>query len=593
MLQKMYKYFFSFITIAFFAITLFISFTNTASAAGHKLTGWAWSDNIGWISMSCENTNTCSTSNYSVNISPSTGKLSGYAWSSNIGWVSFEETTGCPTKDPYTNGCQPTAVLDSGSSMGAAFPHILGWARAVSASSMTSGAWDGWISLSCYNTGTCSTSNYGIQLPNNGTNAPSSGSMTGYAWGSTVSGWISFSKVTVTPDNSSLTLSSDKSVVSFNGDTVTLTWDSPTNTAYTSCTGSGGGSDWNGARAYSGFPKSLTVGVPNDPTTFKITCTDGTKTDEATVTVDINYIWSLVLTANPSTILAGDSSRLTWSTDGDVPPNTACQATTNWTSKQATSGNDLINNIMDTVTLAYKCTPPSPDPEQTATAKVKVLKLVRFITDACFKPSSNAGPNISWSAPNATSCIITDPNGNDSVVGASGLQHFSGGAGTYTIECTGGSVSVSGSLTATQCNPDYTMIPVTSCSGKAGTLTDNSFQQIGSTNSYKAIVHVKSTSEQGFYNNLQYTFTKPGSWPSGVTSNWTNITVNQPLYAADLELTFSPKSALDSWLNTLPNKTASFTVGADVTPGGGNAKSATYTVCAPDGGSSKPIFIEQ
>jgi hypothetical protein len=257
------------------------------------------------------------------------------------------------------------------------------------------------------------------------------------------------------------------------------------------------------------------------------------------------------------------------------------------------SGSDVINNIINTVTVAYRCIPPVPDPTQTASAKIKVLSLAKFTTDACFKPSSNPGPNISWSAPNATSCTITDPNGNNYVVGSAGTQKFSGGSGNYSIVCSSGSISVSGSLNATQCTPDYNMVPVTMCNGKSGSVTDNSFQPFGSGGQYRATVHVVSNPEQGFVSNLEYAFSKPGTWPAGVTSNWNNIVVNQPLYSADLILTATNLATVTNWLGGLPNKTEAFSISADTTPTPGNAKSASFTVCAPDGGSSKPIFIEQ
>src|SRR3989338_6862323 len=86
------------------------------------LSGYAWSDNIGWVSLSG--------SNYGISIDNG-GKLSGYAWSDNIGWITANESelSGCPQ-----NPCR--AKLN-----GNAFS---GWLRALS----NGGGWDGWISLS-------------------------------------------------------------------------------------------------------------------------------------------------------------------------------------------------------------------------------------------------------------------------------------------------------------------------------------------------------------------------------------------------------------------------------------------------------------
>src|SRR3989338_2782024 len=57
------------------------------------LSGYAWNDTIGWISLNCDESahggsNLCSTSNYKVQID-SNGSFSGYAWNDVAGWISF------------------------------------------------------------------------------------------------------------------------------------------------------------------------------------------------------------------------------------------------------------------------------------------------------------------------------------------------------------------------------------------------------------------------------------------------------------------------------------------------------------------------
>lgn len=53
-----------------------------------QLTGYVWAENIGWISLSCENTSSCGTVNYGVT-NDGAGNLGGYAWGQNVGWVNF------------------------------------------------------------------------------------------------------------------------------------------------------------------------------------------------------------------------------------------------------------------------------------------------------------------------------------------------------------------------------------------------------------------------------------------------------------------------------------------------------------------------
>lgn len=68
--------------------------------ASDRLTGWVWAENIGWVSLSCENTSSCGTVNYGVT-NDGGGNLAGYAWGENVGWISFscENTASCGTVD--------------------------------------------------------------------------------------------------------------------------------------------------------------------------------------------------------------------------------------------------------------------------------------------------------------------------------------------------------------------------------------------------------------------------------------------------------------------------------------------------------------
>src|SRR5665213_627962 len=127
-------------------------FPTTAHASGTALTGYAWSDNIGWISFSGTATDG---SAYGVTVG-SGGALSGYAWSDNIGWINFG-----------ANSCGAQATMTAGA--------LSGFAQAAS----NGGGWDGCISLSGASPA------YGITL--------SGSTFTGYAWGSDVVGWVSFS----------------------------------------------------------------------------------------------------------------------------------------------------------------------------------------------------------------------------------------------------------------------------------------------------------------------------------------------------------------------------------------------------------------
>lgn len=149
------------------------SFTTASSppppCENHNIYGWAYSENIGWISFSCRNTMAEGTGvDYGVDVDPVTGLFSGYAWSENIGWISFEpvDVVGCPP----SGTCQ--ASIDLGTGL------VSGWAKVLIAAD----GWDGWIGLS----GTWAN---GVSL-NSGVGPPSE--FEGWAWGDDVIGWISF-----------------------------------------------------------------------------------------------------------------------------------------------------------------------------------------------------------------------------------------------------------------------------------------------------------------------------------------------------------------------------------------------------------------
>jgi hypothetical protein len=131
--------------------------------SGGNVTGWAWSETIGWISLNGADTDTCTTQTYGLNISG--GTVTGYAWSENIGWIQFGGLSGFPTG----GGTTPSNATVVGS-------NVVGWARATSYSDAQAG-WDGWIALS----GT----DYGLTITGN--------ALLGWAWGDTNLGWIDFS----------------------------------------------------------------------------------------------------------------------------------------------------------------------------------------------------------------------------------------------------------------------------------------------------------------------------------------------------------------------------------------------------------------
>ncbi|TSC96584.1 MAG: hypothetical protein Athens071426_365 [Parcubacteria group bacterium Athens0714_26] len=211
--------------LVFFAVFVFIvslQKNNLVSNAqvnpsAMDLSGWAWSDNIGWISFNCNNVGAygCAAVNYKVTVD-NDGNLTGWAWSENIGWIMFNPPGSYPETPNYSS-----KVSDS---------KIVGWARACAGtvggdcvSVSRSDGWDGWIKMSGVSTGG---DPYGLSVEQG------TGKIIGFAWGGEVMGWMSFSGDTyytvinipiscaITADPNSLTI-----VPPDTFKPVTLSWD--------------------------------------------------------------------------------------------------------------------------------------------------------------------------------------------------------------------------------------------------------------------------------------------------------------------------------------------------------------------------------
>lgn len=146
----------------------------TAHASGIPLTGWAWSDNIGWVSFSSVTSGDSVSYGVSVN---NDGTLTGYAWSPSIGWINFG-----------ANSCNATPTLSGGI--------LTGSAQAIDTGS------DGCISLG----GTAANSApYSVYLSGTAFN--------GWAWASDTIGWLSFNCATGGPSGNNICATSNYAVL--------------------------------------------------------------------------------------------------------------------------------------------------------------------------------------------------------------------------------------------------------------------------------------------------------------------------------------------------------------------------------------------
>ncbi len=187
---------------------LFVGEHRALAAGSQEVYGWTWSENIGWISFNSKNCDTdgngfsdssppapsgCPSAGtaiaaYKVSVDMGSGNFSGYAWSENIGWIKLDPTTTPPgeaSAKPVRLNIDGTAPACGG------INDVCGWARVCSevadkanceGALLDSGAggWDGWIHFR--NGGA---SPYGLTWD------PVSGEFKGWAWSDMVLGWMS------------------------------------------------------------------------------------------------------------------------------------------------------------------------------------------------------------------------------------------------------------------------------------------------------------------------------------------------------------------------------------------------------------------
>lgn len=178
------------------------------AAATDNVLGFAWSENIGWISFNAVNCDTdsngfidtdimvqgCGGDNitdivfdYGVNIDSENGNFSGYGWSSNIGWISFEQGEATPDGFAFSANCDdPAACDDIGDGCTACYnstnKNVYGWAKILSLGG------DGWLKMS--DDSIAAWSGNGVSID------AITGEFSGWAWNANNTGagigWVSF-----------------------------------------------------------------------------------------------------------------------------------------------------------------------------------------------------------------------------------------------------------------------------------------------------------------------------------------------------------------------------------------------------------------
>jgi len=238
-----------------------------------------------------------------------------------------------------------------------------------------------------------------------------------------------------------VSLSANPTSVAMNGNS-TLTWSS---TNATACTASGG---WTGSKATSG---TQSVGPLTQATTYTLSCSGSGGSAQKSVTVSVSSSApkpTLALSATPSSVAAGGTSMLAWSSTNA----TACTASGGWTGSKATSGSQSVGPLNAATSYTLNCTGAGGSVQQSVTVAVGASPpppAAPTVTLGANPESiaANATSELSWSTTNATSCSASD--GWSGSKGLSGTETVGPLATTttFTLSCTGAGGNASASAT--------------------------------------------------------------------------------------------------------------------------------------------------
>jgi hypothetical protein len=333
-------------------------------------------------------------------------------------WAIFPASGGGASGPSISFSANPTTV-DAGDNS------TLTWNASNATSCTASGGWSG-------NKATSGSQSVG---PINAT--------TSYVLTCTNGSASSSSSLTVTvaappPPAPTVTLNANPTSVQSGGSSQ-LTWSS---TNANSCTASGG---WSGSRNTSG---NATINNITANTTFTLQCTGAGGSAQRSVTVQVMGAPpapTVTLSANPTTVNAGSSATLNWSSTNA----NSCTASGGWTGTKATSGNQSTGALNATTMFVLACTGAGGSAQQSVTVTVNQAPPAPTVNLSA-NPTSvavNDSATLTWTSTNATSCSASG--------GWSGSKATSGNQSTgaltntttYNLSCTGAGGSAQDSVT--------------------------------------------------------------------------------------------------------------------------------------------------
>ena len=399
-----------------------------------------------------------------------------------------------------------------------------------------------------------------------------------------------------TPVNPTVTLTANPSSIQ-SGQNSILNWYS---TNATSCSDS-----WTGSNSTSG---SQAV-YPTSTTTYSITCygASGSTPASSSATVYVNQAQqpTVTLTANPSSIQAGQNSTLSWTSQYA----NSCSAY--WTSSTATSGTGVVVPT-STTTYNITCSGASGTTPATASVMVYVNQVQNPTVTLSANPLSvnyNGSSTLTWNSSNVTSCSASGgTNGWSGSKNTSGT--FNTGALTntitYYINCTNNTGSANDSVTVSVgsqvLNPTVSLTADNSSVSYNGNTTlrwssnnATSCSASNGTNGWSGNRSTSGTFNTGaLTNSTTYNITCSNS--TGSTYDSVTVSVGSQVLIPTVTLTANPSSIQSggnstlTWTSTNASYCSSYWTNSSATSGSGvvtPTSTTTYTTtCYNSSGQS-------
>jgi trimeric autotransporter adhesin len=139
------------------------------------------------------------------------------------------------------------------------------------------------------------------------------------------------------------------------------------------------------------------------------------------------------LDANPTTVVSGGSTTLTWSSTNA----TTCTASGNWSGTKTTSGTQVMSNLTSNRTYTLTCTGPDGSAQDTANVTVNSQAPTVTLTANPTTVTSGGSSTLTWSSTNATSCSASgDWSGSRQTSGSQVMSNLTSDK-HYVLTCTG------------------------------------------------------------------------------------------------------------------------------------------------------------